>query len=109
MFFFLMIRRPPRSTLFPYTTLFRSQSVGQAIEHFLFPVGEIRRQERQDFSRADAGKNRVARIALLAGGLVIVGRVIERQLVPPPFCRIDAAAAIEVMLQMESAALQVPT
>src|SRR5256885_12867835 len=28
-FFFLMIRRPPRSTLFPYTTLFRSdQGVG---------------------------------------------------------------------------------
>src|SRR3712207_7799487 len=26
-FFFLMIRRPPRSTLFPYTTLFRSQVV----------------------------------------------------------------------------------
>src|SRR2546428_8429686 len=26
MFFFLMIRRPPRSTLFPYTTLFRSDS-----------------------------------------------------------------------------------
>src|ERR1035438_10767549 len=25
--FFLMIRRPPRSTLFPYTTLFRSQNV----------------------------------------------------------------------------------
>src|SRR2546421_12200960 len=25
-FFFLMIRRPPRSTLFPYTTLFRSQT-----------------------------------------------------------------------------------
>src|SRR2546425_6977602 len=26
-FFFLMIRRPPRSTLFPYTTLFRSHEV----------------------------------------------------------------------------------
>src|SRR3712207_8890790 len=26
-FFFLMIRRPPRSTLFPYTTLFRSRSL----------------------------------------------------------------------------------
>src|SRR5258708_33132402 len=26
-FFFLMIRRPPRSTLFPYTTLFRSRHV----------------------------------------------------------------------------------
>src|SRR5256885_5306645 len=28
LFFFLMIRRPPRSTLFPYTTLFRSQGFG---------------------------------------------------------------------------------
>src|SRR5256885_16040901 len=28
-FFFLMIRRPPRSTLFPYTTLFRSGNLGQ--------------------------------------------------------------------------------
>ena len=28
-FFFLMIRRPPRSTLFPYTTLFRSQTNGK--------------------------------------------------------------------------------
>src|SRR2546430_4734530 len=26
-FFFLMIRRPPRSTLFPYTTLFRSRAI----------------------------------------------------------------------------------
>src|SRR2546429_1098215 len=35
-FFFLMIRRPPRSTLFPYTTLFRSVvgatgTIGQAV------------------------------------------------------------------------------
>src|SRR2546429_6944667 len=29
-FFFLMIRRPPRSTLFPYTTLFRSLPVDSA-------------------------------------------------------------------------------
>src|SRR2546422_8725267 len=28
LFFFLMIRRPPRSTLFPYTTLFRSSHRG---------------------------------------------------------------------------------
>src|SRR5213083_3617060 len=35
-FFFLMIRRPPRSTqqrtLFPYTTLFRSQNLGEPLE-----------------------------------------------------------------------------
>src|SRR4051794_41632279 len=28
-FFFLMIRRPPRSTLFPYTTLFRSPPIAR--------------------------------------------------------------------------------
>src|SRR3712207_9393708 len=28
-FFFLMIRRPPRSTLFPYTTLFRSEEAAR--------------------------------------------------------------------------------
>src|SRR3712207_9558041 len=31
MFFFLMIRRPPRSTLFPYTTLFRSYPEAQFV------------------------------------------------------------------------------
>src|SRR5258707_9954702 len=35
-FFFLMIRRPPRSTLFPYTTLFRSDHLLQAPRE---PVG----------------------------------------------------------------------
>src|SRR2546430_7540193 len=34
-FFFLMIRRPPRSTLFPYTTLFRS----------IFLVGSLGRKD----------------------------------------------------------------
>src|SRR2546425_4776676 len=34
-FFFLMIRRPPRSTLFPYTTLFRSRFwLEQALTYF---------------------------------------------------------------------------
>src|SRR5258708_37856368 len=30
-FFFLMIRRPPRSTLFPYTTLFRSKKLADKL------------------------------------------------------------------------------
>ena len=30
-FFFLMIRRPPRSTLFPYTTLFRSRAAHEIL------------------------------------------------------------------------------
>src|SRR2546429_6178340 len=40
-FFFLMIRRPPRSTLFPYTTLFRSQ------------VGKVHGIERPAGGQAD--------------------------------------------------------
>src|SRR3712207_8064662 len=49
-FFFLMIRRPPRSTLFPYTTLFRSG---------LAPSPELRteperKEEGQDADREDS-------------------------------------------------------
>src|SRR2546429_6028062 len=36
LFFFLMIRRPPRSTLFPYTTLFRSLVWGFVLMGFGF-------------------------------------------------------------------------
>src|SRR5437773_10297342 len=39
-FFFLMIRRPPRSTLFPYTTLFRSPGASQ---HQHDPLGSAHR------------------------------------------------------------------
>src|SRR2546422_4671028 len=43
LFFFLMIRRPPRSTLFPYTTLFRS--LGRVphphVEHDLHELGDL--------------------------------------------------------------------
>src|SRR5256885_10493455 len=37
-FFFLMIRRPPRSTLFPYTTLFRSEEAGGNAQVFGTPT-----------------------------------------------------------------------
>src|SRR5436305_6798775 len=36
-FFFLLIRRPPRSTLFPYTTLFRSKQFKNAVH----PIGQF--------------------------------------------------------------------
>src|SRR2546430_12676487 len=44
-----MIRRPPRSTLFPYTTLFRSLerlgALGQTHEHQPFPLREVHGRE----------------------------------------------------------------
>src|SRR5687768_18217399 len=55
LFFFLMIRRPPRSTLFPYTTLFRSveddsgrpaeQGEGEPV-HAVAAVGAVAKADR---------------------------------------------------------------
>src|SRR5205809_4249488 len=45
-FFFLMIRRPPRSTLFPYTTLFRSLPGALARGRALRRRGDLRRGRR---------------------------------------------------------------
>src|SRR5260370_11511993 len=47
MFFFLMIRRPPRSTLFPYTTLFRSTWIANHR-----PAPQATDQARLDAGRA---------------------------------------------------------
>src|SRR5947207_9830274 len=58
-FFFLMIRRPPRSTLFPYTTLFRSR-MG-------FPRGRGRRY-RSGGSRQCRGAGDLAEGRLRAAG-----------------------------------------
>src|SRR3989454_11294779 len=46
LFFFLMIRRPPRSTLFPYTTLFRSRAVRSAPPHWRVPAARAYRPVR---------------------------------------------------------------
>src|SRR5256885_12933864 len=50
LFFFLMIRRPPRSTLFPYTTLFRSPCADgqhEEIERLLHIRGTQARCQRR--------------------------------------------------------------
>src|SRR3712207_7943685 len=63
-----MIRRPPRSTLFPYTTLFRSRDVDDPVE--LAQVGGLERLQEH-------------RVALVVEpGLVEVGdqRLLEREL-----------------------------
>src|SRR5437763_2366365 len=49
-----MIRRPPRSTLFPYTTLFRSLH-GEARKYGLEPIRDF----RQALAASDAGRPKV--------------------------------------------------
>src|SRR3712207_7361589 len=59
--FFLMIRRPPRSTLFPYTTLFRSLAISHALDirdaHLQpfarVPVGHVDGREQADAVQVD--------------------------------------------------------
>src|SRR5690554_8232449 len=51
-FFFLMIRRPPRSTLFPYTTLFRSTSLnsfGSQIRTYTFHPYSLVKDSRTNY------------------------------------------------------------
>src|SRR5687767_15721476 len=57
LFFFLMLRRPPRSTLFPYTTLFRSRlTVGAPGSYPLaMSVARASRRRSDARGRCDAG------------------------------------------------------
>src|SRR5688572_31338809 len=45
-FFFLMIRRPPRSTLFPYTTLFRSETGRRTSGGRTWQASDVRSKSR---------------------------------------------------------------
>src|SRR5258705_10039147 len=66
-FFFLMIRRPPRSTLFPYTTLFRSREAAAWLSRVTVRVAlnileseraRRRREERYAAERSQEMKDR---------------------------------------------------
>src|SRR2546426_2543421 len=61
-----MIRRPPRSTLFPYTTLFRSQVLGAGERLVHTDVRKARARSRQDdpSQQGQAGHDRPRRDAL---------------------------------------------
>src|SRR3712207_8875723 len=67
MFFFLMIRRPPRSTLFPYTTLFRSRQpevpAAVALGQRLLEVEVQVAQRARRHEAVGVGVHRVADVA----------------------------------------------
>src|SRR2546426_8336998 len=65
-FFFLMIRRPPRSTLFPYTTLFRShRAAGRAgLDSRPCPARRPSRRSEEHTSELQSPCNLVCRLLL---------------------------------------------
>src|SRR3712207_7309387 len=69
--FFLKIRRPPRSALFPYTTLFRSRRAAAAVALLPGEVGRVRRLPRRD---PQARRHGLRRPAVRAVRAAAVGR-----------------------------------
>src|SRR2546427_6088888 len=68
-FFFLMIRRPPRSTLFPYTTLFRSLDrlqpfVGRHPVDELLEEETVKKRSEEHTSELQSQSNLVCRLLL---------------------------------------------
>src|SRR3712207_6876031 len=78
-FFFLMIRRPPRSTLFPYTTLFRSEVqpdrappvparnanlIGRRVPHCPIIQGLIEKRSEEHTSELQSRQYLVCRLLL---------------------------------------------
>src|SRR2546428_9390082 len=86
-----MIRRPPRSTLFPYTTLFRSRLL-RAFGAFVLTS----RTEGTPIALLEAMAAEVPIIAASVGGVPDVVSSKEALLVPPEDSRAVAAALHEV-------------
>src|SRR2546430_7376755 len=61
-FFFLMIRRPPRSTLFPYTTLFRSYEEESAQVDAQLEVPVLRRRVLEPAQDADRSEEHTSEL-----------------------------------------------
>src|SRR3712207_7941667 len=63
-----MIRRPPRSTLFPYTTLFRSETAGTPCEDYITFMGSnFFKQGKQAADLLADFTNEKAKVAVLEG------------------------------------------
>src|SRR5208337_5452503 len=56
-FFFLMIRRPPRSTLFPYTTLFRSRLRHLGLEAIRIAINDALKPRQLSLDRKSTRLN----------------------------------------------------
>src|SRR2546427_285238 len=93
-----MIRRPPRSTLFPYTTLFRSrlQVLGVAAKREIMGLGTHRAVARE--TRAVVGEESVVRRREAGGQLELMGVVWEpvdpvTAAPPPQLCDVGRSEA----------------
>src|SRR6266540_7399115 len=85
-----MIRRPPRSTLFPYTTLFRSHRAGHVLDRAVLAAAVHRLQDEQQPPLVAAALRGGVEPLLMLGQLAADDREL---LGGPPFGAADAAVA----------------
>src|SRR5258707_9790476 len=78
-----MIRRPPRSTLFPYTTLFRSPAAGPG------PGAHVRRDRGLGFRVRPAGKLEEHTSELQSRQYLVCLRLLEKKKGKSPWCSGD--------------------
>src|SRR6266511_6434806 len=83
-----MIRRPPRSTLFPYTTLFRS--AGRDLQHRRGPVGAARHHRWRRQAQCSVAGNRLGAARRPPAARAVLRRLLAGRLVATR----PAAAAI---------------
>src|SRR6202041_3294296 len=110
-FFFLMIRRPPRSTLFPYTTLFRSrlcplevgQDVGERVA--LRGGGSLRVRSEEHTSELQSPVHLVCRLLLekkLQAWSAEPGSVPDVTAVPQSGCALGRRESVKNLLTAAS-------
>src|SRR3712207_8590349 len=92
--FFLMIRRPPRSTLFPYTTLFRSEGLSKVIALEGAPHGVTSNCANPAYVRTPLVENQIADQARAHG--LSEDQVVEQVMLAP--------AAVKRLIEPEEVA-----
>src|SRR2546425_8765588 len=87
-----MIRRPPRSTLFPYTTLFRSEPLELFVrqQHRRREVGRIQHALRADVNRPLRSEEHTSELQSLA--YLVCRLLLEKKKTTPPPPQCDAPA-----------------
>src|SRR5256885_13267425 len=97
LFFFLMIRRPPRSTLFPYTTLFRSREHLRRCRHAAARRGRrgfdelLQRQPHLLARRSEEHTSELQSPCNLVCRLLLEQKNTHQYLVPTSLCRRHSA------------------
>src|SRR2546429_3736276 len=106
LFFFLMIRRPPRSTLFPYTTLFRSLETLVLTAGVELPLRAIREQVSSAFDLLDRSEEHTSE---LQSRLHLVCRLLLEKKKNGPNCHFIPLRTLPALLCLRCRFLHAPS